>query len=185
MSLAKLELTEESRMVFDVKITGTDESVSDYRFIIKNEDFNIVCKGKMTEEGVEVKIPKLKGILSDGVYQTALEIIIDDKIFTPLHESIELLPNIEMKVETKTLDNERKQKVSVEVGKATIKSAIQEAKEAGYSIVSGGGKTILKNSEGYIGAVIDDEPLFIGEAQEFLYDFLEEFYKKYPEKRGE
>lgn len=185
MSLAKLELTEESKLVFDVKITGTDESVSDYRFIIKNEDFNIVCKGKMTTDGVEVKIPKLKNILSDGVYQTALEIIIDDKIFTPLHESIELLPNIEMKVESKTLDNEKKQKVSVEVGKTRVKSAIQEAKESGFSIVNGGGKTILKNEDGYIGAVINDEPLFIGEAQEYLYDFLEEFYKKYPQHRGE
>ena len=174
MSLAKLELTEESKLVFDVKVSGTDESVSDYRFVIEHEKFNIVCKGTIVEDGIEVTIPKLKGILTEGVYSTSLEIIINDKVFVPLHEAIELLPNIELSVESKTLDNDKKDVVKIEVSGSTVKSSIQEAKELGYTIVNSQEKTILKNEEGYCGYINEDnEMLFIDEPQDFLSHFFD------------
>ena len=175
MSLAKLELTEESKLVFDVKISGTQEKVSDYRFIIQNENYDIVCKGYITEEGIEVNIPKLKNVLEAGVYKTSLEIIIGDKIFVPLVEAIELLPNIELKVESKTLDNDKKDVVKVEVGATKVKSIVQEAKELGYTIVNSEGKTILKNEEGYCGIIENDEMKFTDSPKDFIFDLLKEF----------
>lgn len=174
MSLAKIEQNEETRLIFDVNVSGTKEDVSQYRFVIESENYSIVCKGVPTKDGIEVQVPKLKHLLDEGVYKTSLEIIIGDKIFTPLTEVLEVLPNVELRVENKTPEEPAKEEIKVEVGQTKVKSIIQEAKEEGYTIVSSGDKTILKKDGGYIGIIENDTMVLADKPHDFLTDLFEE-----------
>jgi len=127
MSLAKIEQTDEMKFTFEVDVSGTKDDVSEYRLVIEDEYFSILSKGKRTNAGVEFTLPKLKGILREGVYTITLEVIVGDKIFKPLtDEVVEILPNVEQKnIEEKEPD----EKIHIKIGSATATSLIQEAKD--------------------------------------------------------
>lgn len=178
MSLAKIEQIDETKLLFDVDVSGTKEDVSEYRVVIENEEYSLMIKGKKTGEGIEVTVPKLKGILSEGVYTTRLEIIIGDRIFKPLTEVIEVLPNIELKVENKTVEKvEPEENIKITVGSTKVSSVVQEAKDQGYIVVDVSGKKVLKNESGYVGIIENDEMKLI-EDTDNGYDLVTELFEK-------
>lgn len=103
MLLGKINLNESQTISFGISVFGTTQQPSDIRFVIENEKFDIVCKCKQVGEELEVDIPELKGILESKEYQTRLEVIIGDKIFTPLRESVEFNPLVEFGVKKKDI----------------------------------------------------------------------------------
>lgn len=104
MSLASLELTEATELEFAIEITGTDKTYSDVRFIIEGPEYGIICKCLAENGVIKTTVPKLKGILPAGSYNAKLEVMIEGKTFTPLKESIDFKPAIEMKIQsTKTV----------------------------------------------------------------------------------
>lgn len=98
MILQKLQLDEEFILEFALDVFGTSASPSIVEFVIQGDDFGIKCNTIIEENTVKVKIPKMKGILKEGVYQSSLNVIVDGKIFTPLNESVEFEPLIEFGV---------------------------------------------------------------------------------------
>lgn len=175
MSLAKIDQNDETVLTFDVEVSGTKEDVSQYRFVIESEDYSIICKGTPTKDGIQVRLPKLKGILDEGVYKSALEIIIGERIFTPLTEVVEIQPNIELKVESKNAAPvEPKDKITVKVAGTKVSGVIAEAKEQGYIVVDAAGRKALKNKDGYIGVIEGDEMRFVDTAHDFVTDLFEE-----------
>lgn len=103
MILGKLQLNEAQTISFGINVFGTTQQPSDIRFVIESEKFDIICKCKQVGEELEVDIPELKGILEAKEYQTRLEVIIGDKIFTPLKESIEFNQLVEFGVKKKDI----------------------------------------------------------------------------------
>lgn len=175
MSLAKIDQTDETKLIFEVEVSGTKEDVSQHRLVIEADQYSIICKGVPTKDGIEVQLPKLKGLLDEGVYKATLEIIIGDRIFTPLTEVIEVNPNIELKVESKTPETTKTDsEITVKVGKTTVSSIVQEAKEEGYIVVDVKNRKILKKDGLYLGEIVNDEMIFSNDdGHEFVTDLFE------------
>lgn len=98
MILAKINPAEEHLLEFSINVQGTVERVTDVRFVIEGSQYNLSFPCQVVNDKVSVKIPKLNESVAPGVHDTKLEVVIGDKIFTPISESVEILENIKVKV---------------------------------------------------------------------------------------
>jgi hypothetical protein len=83
--ITQLKLDESVKLEFGVSVTGAS-STPNARFIIEGKEFGILLPCTPVNENVEVQIPVLKNILPAGEYSARLEVVIDNKIYTPLQE---------------------------------------------------------------------------------------------------
>jgi hypothetical protein len=116
MGLATLKLDESSKLAFGVQITGAG-GVPEARFIIEGKDFNIAFPCKQTNEGVEVEISGLKNVLSSGEYQARLEVILENKVYTPMRDTITFEPTVEISTKAKPVASVKE---SVTVSKVIV-----------------------------------------------------------------
>ncbi len=117
--ITNLKLDTGTKLEFGVQITGAD-SRPEGRFIIEHKDFSIMLPCKQIGEGMEVEIPPMKHVLQAGEFPVRLEIVLDNKIFTPLSESIVFEPAIEIETKQKQV-KQIKESVKI-VGAVTVKS---------------------------------------------------------------
>jgi hypothetical protein len=167
MILGKFQLTESTELEFQMDIYGTTEKANQVRFVIEGKDFDISCRCNVDKGEIKAVIPKLKGILESGVYDTRLEIVVDNKIFVPLKESVEFEPNIEFGVQKKGA-TAIKEGVKVSL-KAPIHSEditvnpLQEEmtklESSGYEVVDMNGFRVIKKSRLYHGIVSESKIL--------------------------
>lgn len=121
--ITQIKLDESTKLEFGVSVTGADSQPT-ARFIIEGKQFGIMLPCRTVNESTEVEIPALKNILPAGEYAVRLEVVIDNKIYTPLHESITFEPCIEIATKTKPV---QAIKESVKVATVTVKkSAVNE-----------------------------------------------------------
>lgn len=121
MVLSKISLDDETRLDFDMQVSGTNQKASASKLVVTTEDFEIGFKCQPTATGLTVTIPKLKGIAKSGLYEARLEIIIDDKVFVPLTETIEFMPLIECDV-VNTKTEKVKEPIGVVVSPIVVRS---------------------------------------------------------------
>lgn len=164
MILGKLELTEQTDMSFGIDVYGTTEQVDRVRLVIEGPHFDISCHCDVANGEVTAKVPKLKGILPSGVYETRLETIVDGKIFIPLKEQIEFNPLVEFDV-TKKKVKPIKEGVKVTTRNAkmtsedTRKTSIQQAIDEGFEVVQMNSFNVLKKGDKYCGLVSENKIL--------------------------
>ncbi len=162
MILGRLELNEQQTMMFGINVFGTTQAPSDIRFVIENKDFDIVCRCKQVGEDLEVTVPPLKGVLEAGEYLSRIEVIIGDKIFTPVRESIEFNPAVEMDV-TKKQIKIKNEGVEIRIKESSSKeikqNPIDEILAEGYEIVEINGYQVIKKDDRYYGFVSDSKAL--------------------------
>lgn len=185
MILGKLELNEQQTMSFGINIFGTTEPARDIRFIIEGDKFDVICRCKTVGEEIEVEIPPMKGILESKEYKARLEIIIGDKIFSPLKEStVEFNPLIEFGVEKKDLKTTQ-ESVEITVKGATTtdskKSKLQEAIDKvhadGYEVSQLNGFNVIMQGDKYIGFVTEDKTIFADIPYALLGDLVDSLSK--------
>lgn len=122
--ITQLKLDESTKLEFGVSVTGADSKPT-ARFIIEGKDFSIMLPCRNVNEQTEVEIPALKHILPAGEYPVRLEVVIDNKIYTPMEEQIRFEPCIEIATKTKPIQTVKE---SVKVAKVTVKkTAVNEA----------------------------------------------------------
>ena len=82
----EVHLDEENALRFNVTAEGTDATASvKSRMVLESSKMDLVFQGTAIPGGeVSVIVPSLKGVLNEGLYNTRLEVVIDDRIFTPL-----------------------------------------------------------------------------------------------------
>ena len=82
----EVHLDEENELRFNVTAEGTDATATvKSRMVLESSKMDLMFQGTAIPGGeVSVLVPSLKGVLSEGIYNTRLEVIIDDRIFTPL-----------------------------------------------------------------------------------------------------
>ena len=98
MTIATIKLDETAQLEFDIQVSGMSDKIESTRFVIEGKDFDIICKTDITPEGSSrVHIPRLKGLFESGIHQARLEVIIDNKVFVPLRETIEFETLVEVK----------------------------------------------------------------------------------------
>ena len=89
MTPIDLMLDNDNELRFKVNIESTRPGDSSCRLMLESHDVEYGFRGTTTSDGeVAVTIPPLKNILKEGIYDTRLEVIVDDKIFTPLEMKI-------------------------------------------------------------------------------------------------
>lgn len=101
MSLARVKLDESTKLEFGVKITGANSRPS-AKLVIDGPEFSISYPCTPVNEGVEVVIGKLKNLLPAGEYPVRMEIVIEDKVYTPFRDTIVLEPNVEVVTQPKS-----------------------------------------------------------------------------------
>ena len=80
-----LMLDEENELKFKVNVEGNRPGTATSRFVVEGPEMDFVFKGESAGQGeIAVLIPSLKNILKEGIYDTHLEVVVDDKIFVPL-----------------------------------------------------------------------------------------------------
>lgn len=181
--LGKLELTESSQMEFGIEVYGSTENASQIRFVIEGPEFDIVCHCKEENNNVTATIPKLKGILPAGVYESKLEVILDGKIFTPLRESIELNPLVEFDVTKKKVEA-IKEGVKISVKKPVVSEEtresltgleknIQKAIKSGYEVSKIGEHYVMKKGDSYAGLISESAILKSKKLYESLTELVD------------
>jgi hypothetical protein len=120
MTIATLKIEDTSKLEFQVSITGAS-GVAESRFIIENKDYSISYPCKTTNEGVEVQIGNLKNVLESGEHAVRLEVILENKIYTPLKDTIVFLPATEVENLSTAVKPTNE---SVTVNKVVIKNSV-------------------------------------------------------------
>ena len=133
MSDIDLMLDEENELTFQLNIEGSRPADAKCRLRIDQNDMSLVLEAEKHSGGeVIVIVPPLKNIIREGTHNLELEVIVDDKYFTPL----QLTANFEKSVKV-----EAKAKVSRKRKKTSVTSSLVENKTDVSSIVT------VKNSK--------------------------------------
>jgi hypothetical protein len=114
MEILDLKLDESNELVFNVLIEGDVSSAQSVRLICDFDGISYIFKG-LKHENNEIKfdIPTMKkalGVQENKEYTSKLEVIIENKVFTPLQFGIRFKESI--KVFAEIAVNSNKQKIS-------------------------------------------------------------------------
>lgn len=169
MALAKIKSDEETLIEFDIQVYGTTDELSQVRFIIEGEKYDLVCRCSKTDNGgVEVTVPRLKGLFESGEYKCRLETIINDRIFTPLNESLEILPLVEINVKPSKIEQQTTPRVKVSSATAKKKintqvslsgKSLDEAKEQGAVVEYHNGANFLRMDGKFVGLIVNENKI--------------------------
>ena len=85
MSDIALYLDQDNELRFNVAIEGSKPGSPKYRLVFEGRNFNYTFSGTQTAPGeVSFTIPTMKNLMKEGNYHAELEVMIDDRYFTPL-----------------------------------------------------------------------------------------------------
>jgi hypothetical protein len=126
MQKIDLDIDKENELVFKVSIEGTKPAKPTSRFLLESKDFSIMFPTQShVGNEVTILIPCMEKILKEGSYVGTLEVIIDDRVFTPIKVDTKFEKSINVMAES--VVNKRKEtKVSVDSVVAVNKSKIRD-----------------------------------------------------------
>ena len=126
MALAKVKLDESTTIDFGVSITGADGK-PEARFVVDGPEFSIMFPCTTIQEGVSASIKSMAKILPAGEYNARLEVVLENKLYTPLIDKIEFEPSVAIETRSKVVPQIKE---SVKVATVTVnKQKIDEEKE--------------------------------------------------------
>ncbi len=97
MSDFDIYLDTDNELKFRVAIEGAHEAQVRSQSILEGpKGINLCFEGKPAGGEIAVDVPSLKGMLREGLYNTRLEVIVDDRVFTPLQMQANLKPAIKV-----------------------------------------------------------------------------------------
>lgn len=143
--LSQFNLDEENELEFAYSIQGTVEKPSLIRFIIEGEKFEVSCFVHEQGSNLYAKVPPLKGMLKEGTYNARLELVIDNKVFIPLRETIELKPVAEVMVNKQIKKTPIKENIQINI---KLKPLMERLKTAGYDVESYKDDIVLLKKDG-------------------------------------
>lgn len=136
MSTVDIFLDTDNELAFSVEIQGAAGSTVKSQFVLEGpKGINLCFQGRPQPGEVVVDIPALKGMLSEGVYKTRLEMLVDDKLFTPLTLDVNIKPAIKVEAAVRVVTNQSQGPVVTASVSSRVKSAViaetvaQSAKE--------------------------------------------------------
>jgi len=111
MEKIDLDLDNENEITFNVQIEGTRPGTPMCRLMIENSDLSYVLSGDFLEnDEVSITVPPMKSILNEGIYDSYLEVIVDDRVFIPLEMKINFEKSV--KVVAESINRRRKKPMS-------------------------------------------------------------------------
>ena len=98
MDQVKLFLDQENELRFQVQIEGTTRGETACRYLIETSDYSFSLPCYYDEDGdVIVNVPVLKSVIKEGVYDSHLEVFVDDRLFIPLEIKTEFEKSVAVK----------------------------------------------------------------------------------------
>jgi len=105
MSDFDIYLDTDNSLAFSVDIAGAAGSSVRSQFVMEGPNgINFCFKGRSEGKEIHVEIPTLKNMISEGKYNTRLEVIIDDRVFVPLELQTELRRTVTVEAAVKTIN---------------------------------------------------------------------------------
>lgn len=103
MSDFDIFLDTDNELAFTVAIEGANEAAVRSQFILEGPRGISLCfEGRASGSEITVGVPTLKGIIREGLYNTRLEVIVDDRVFTPLQMQANVKPAIKVEAVVRT-----------------------------------------------------------------------------------
>ena len=85
MEKIDLDLDKENELVFRLSIEGTKPASTKTRFLLESSEYSLVFPASNSNGGeVTIIIPPLENVISEGVHSGTLEVLVDDRVFTPI-----------------------------------------------------------------------------------------------------
>jgi len=135
MQQIDLDLDKENELVFKLSIEGTKPAIPKSRFLLESNDFSLVFPSQSHTGGeVTILIPSLENILKEGNYVGTLEVIIDDRIFTPIQIDTKFEKSISVMAEAVTYKKKETQ-VSVSPVVTVNRRNVETKKEDNSHVV--------------------------------------------------
>jgi len=135
MQQIDLDLDKENELVFKLSIEGTKPAIPKSRFLLESNDFSLVFPSKSHTGGeVTILIPSLENILKEGSYVGTLEVIIDDRVFTPIQINTKFEKSISVIAEA-VMHKKKETQVSVSPVVTVNRKNIETKKENHNHIV--------------------------------------------------
>jgi hypothetical protein len=101
MDAIDLHLDEDNELTFRVSLEGTDQAELRYQFILEGDRVEYSFPGSIDKSGeITVIVPPMKRALNEGAFSSRLEVIVDDRIFTPLRMISQLKASVKIKAES-------------------------------------------------------------------------------------
>jgi hypothetical protein len=155
MSDISLYLDQDNELKFNVAIEGSRLGSPKYRLVFEGGNFSYAFNGRALGGGdVSFTIPKMKNILKEGNYQADLEVVVDDRFFTPLSFNAGFEESVKVTAEAFTRPMAKKPVVSATImtSKPTPSPA-PIAEHAGNSRVARSPQKKLVLDENYAGEI--------------------------------
>lgn len=126
MSNFEVFLDESNDVRFGIDVEGSEKSTYDCRMTLKaSESMSLSFPGtKLSDGEVQVVVPALKSMISEGTYPVSFEVIIDDRIFTPLQFNATVKQSMRVTAEARVVSNTSRPAVTASV----LKEKIEEPK---------------------------------------------------------
>lgn len=97
MTITKINLNEDNKLEFELSMQGANANTAKTRFCVVTEDREYVFNGTFSAGKVDFKLPILENVLSAGVYECRLEVIVDSHYFAPINDAIEFVSPVAVK----------------------------------------------------------------------------------------
>lgn len=96
----EIPIDQDNELRFAVTVEGTENADLDYRFIVEGENMSYCMPGRPTGRGeILVYVPSLKKTIREGVYNTRLEVLVDDRVFVPLKMTAHMKESVKVTAE--------------------------------------------------------------------------------------
>jgi len=118
MSDIQIHLDEDNELRFGVAVEGAESGNITCRMVLEspNSALGIMFPGQSVSNGeVRVLVPSLKSFLNEGVYPMKLEVLVDDRVFTPLSMNVELKQSVKVTAEARVIHKKKGTSVSATV----------------------------------------------------------------------
>ena len=124
MSDIQIHLDEDNELRFGVAVEGAESGNVTCRMVLESRDssMGIIFPGRAAPNGeVKVLVPSLKAFLNEGIYPMKLEVLVDDRVFTPLSMNVELKQSVKVTAEAKVIRRKKNTAVTATVLSETKK----------------------------------------------------------------
>lgn len=132
----KLKLDEENSLTFEVKIEGEVPGSSPvYRLVCESNDMAYSFRGSVVDGAVQFIIPPLQNKLQEGLYDSHLEVVIENKLLIPIEFQADFSITTKIQVESIKVENKSAQIKNVPITAAAKLLKTEKQKEVETKLV--------------------------------------------------
>lgn len=137
--MIELKLEEASSLTLNMKLEGDVAGTPQLRFSILSEGMRYTFEATANGNGeFEVQFPVLEGKLDAGTYNAEVEILVDNKHFVPLQETVKLTKEVKPVVKlAEAVKKVQEASVEIKVGAPKAVKPIKDAKSLLESVQDG------------------------------------------------